>query len=265
MSTQEIEEVHYYEGQDSVIPLSDIYMEEISLPPSSNLHIFAENTHLESPGISKFPPMNNLHEPLASTPPQAIHSLDTTSPPESEDTRECAECNNETSGAHRCPGCKRYMHVFCGRSNGEEGFGAGVWCSKCDLHRLQGESEVERIGIKRRQGKLHSRMLKSSASKVPSANVGDTVIIPIAKPDVMIPLGSKNLMGVIMDKDKDLYAIGTDQGRLESRYTRTQFDVCSTKFQKIDSVPEAVISQTTAMQNASMFVLQSCKCRIAQI
>ena len=104
-------------------------------------------------------------------------------------------------------------------------------------------------------------MLKSSASKMTSANVGDTVIIPIAKPDVMIPLGSKNLMGVIMDKNEDLYAIGTDQGRLESRYTRNQFDVCPTKLQKIDSVPDSVISQTTAMQNASMFVLQSCKCK----
>ena len=153
------------------------------------------------------------------------------------------------------------MHVICGRSNGEEGFGAGIWCSKCDLHRLQQESEVERIGIKRRQSKFHSRMLKSSASKMTSANVGDTVIIPIAKPDVMIPLGSKNLMGVIMDKNEDLYAIGTDQGRLESRYTRNQYDVCPTKLQKIDSVPDSVISQTTAMHNASMFVLQSCKCK----
>ena len=35
-----LREVHYYEGQDSVIPLSDIYMEEISLPPSSNLRHF---------------------------------------------------------------------------------------------------------------------------------------------------------------------------------------------------------------------------------
>ena len=100
-------------------------------------------------------------------------------------------------------------------------------------------------------------MLKSSASKVASANVGDTVIIPIAKADVMIPLGNKNLMGVIVDMDKDLYAIGTDQGRLEPRYTRNQFDVCPIKFQKIDSVPEALISQTTRMHNASMFVLQS--------
>ena len=91
---------------------------------------------------------------------------------------------------------------------------------------------MERIGIKRSQGKLHSRMLKSSASKVASANVGDTVIIPIAKPDVKIPLGSKNLMGVIMDKDKYLYVIGTDQGRLESRSTRNQFDVCRPNFRK---------------------------------
>ena len=267
-------EVHYYERQDTAIPLysdqSDIYMKEISLPPSSNLHVFEENTHPESPGISKFPPINNSNQPHASILPQAsiheptnsissvqlgIHSLDTTFPSQSEDTPECAECNNETSGAHRCPGCKCYMHVICGRSNGEEGFGAGIWCSKCDLHRLQQESEVERIGIKRRQSKFHSRMLKSSASKMTSANVGDTVIIPIAKPDVMIPLGSKNLMGVIMDKNEDLYAIGTDQGRLESRYTRNQFDVCPTKLQKIDSVPDSVISQTTAMQNASMFVL----------
>ena len=49
---------------------------------------------------------------------------------------------------------------------------------------------MERIEIKRRQGKLHSRMLKSSAGKVASAN-GDTVIIPIVKPDIMIPLGNK--------------------------------------------------------------------------
>ena len=48
------------------------------------------------------------------------------------------------------------------------------------LNRLQQESEVERIGIKRRQSKLHSRMLKSSASKMTSANVGDTVIIPMS-------------------------------------------------------------------------------------
>ena len=243
------------------------------LPPSSNLHVFEENTHPESPGISKFPPINFSHQSQACILPQASINkptnsisyehlaIDTTSPLQPEDSPECAECKNETLGAHRCPGCKRYIHIFCGRSNGEEGFGAGIWCTKCDLHRLQRESEVERVGIKRNQRKLHSRLLRSSANKVTSFDVGDTVIIPISKPDIIIPLGSKNLMCVIMDKDGDLYTIGSDQGKLESRYTRNQFDVCQTKFQKIDSVPDTVISQTTAMQNASMFVLQSCKCK----
>ena len=65
---------NYYEGQDSVIPLSDIYIEEISLPPCSNFHIFKENTRLESPGNSKLPPINNFRQSLlASTPPQGIH------------------------------------------------------------------------------------------------------------------------------------------------------------------------------------------------
>ena len=131
-------------------------MEEISLPPSSSLHVFEENTHPECPGISKFPPINNLHQPQVCIPPQTIHLPNTTSSPHSEDTPKCAECNNDTSGAHRCPGCIRCIHVFCGRSNGKEGFGAGIWCTMCDLHRLQGESEVERVGIKRLQSKLYS-------------------------------------------------------------------------------------------------------------
>ena len=101
----DLTEVHYYERQDSVIPLysdqSNIYMEEIFLPPTSSLHVFEENTHPECPAISKFPPMCNLHHPQASIPPQAsinstansfssgpqaIHSRDTTSPPQSEDS-----------------------------------------------------------------------------------------------------------------------------------------------------------------------------------
>ena len=104
-------------------------------------------------------------------------------------------------------------------------------------------------------------MLKACISKIPPANVGDTVIIPIAKPDVMIPLGSKNLMGVIMSNENDLYSIGTDQGILTSLYSRNQFEVCQTKFLEISTIPDKTISQTTAMQNASLFVMQSCKCK----
>ena len=76
-------------------------MKEISLPPSSNLHVFEENTHPESPGISKFTPINNSNQPQASilhhtsineptnsisSVQLGIHSLDTTFPSQSEDT-----------------------------------------------------------------------------------------------------------------------------------------------------------------------------------
>ena len=45
----------------------------------------------------------------------------------------CIACGNETSGAHRCPKCKGYIHVFCGRSE-EEGYGSKIWCKACDLN-----------------------------------------------------------------------------------------------------------------------------------
>ena len=123
------------------------------------------------------------------------------------------------------------------------------------LQQLQIVSEVQRVGIKRRQPKLHNRILKASATKIYFANVGNTVIIPIAKPDVLIPLGSKNMMGVIMEKEDNLYAIGTDQGKLESKYTRNQCDVCQTMFQKIDSVPESIVSQTTYINAKTLLCL----------
>ena len=104
-------------------------------------------------------------------------------------------------------------------------------------------------------------MLKACNAKIPPANVGDTVIITIAKLDVMISLGSKNLMGVIMNNENDLYSIRTDQGVLTSCYSRNQFEVCQTKFLKISTVPDKTITQTTAMQNASLFVMQTCKCK----
>ena len=45
----------------------------------------------------------------------------------------CAVCDSETSGAHSCPGCKRFVHVPCGVLHGEEGFGSSVWCQSCLL------------------------------------------------------------------------------------------------------------------------------------
>ena len=102
-------------------------------------------------------------------------------------------------------------------------------------------------------------MLKSSADRLSTANIGDNILLPIAKPDIMSSIGSKNMMGVVLDKQNYFFSVGTRQ--LESTYTRNQFDVCPTKFLKIDSVPDNKISLTTAMRSASLFVTSSCKCR----
>ena len=36
-------------------------------------------------------------------------------------------------------------------------------------------------------------MLKSSADRLPTANIGDNILLPIAKPDIMTSIGSKNM------------------------------------------------------------------------
>ena len=63
-------------------------------------------------------------------------------------------------------------------------------------------------------------MLKSSADRLSTANIGDNILLPIAKPDIMLSIGSKNMMGVVLDKQNDSFSVGTRHGQLESTYTR---------------------------------------------
>lgn len=45
---------------------------------------------------------------------------------------ECGNCGLQVEPVHRCDKCERAMHVFCGRTIGEEGHGAPVRCPTCD-------------------------------------------------------------------------------------------------------------------------------------
>ena len=112
-------------------------------------------------------------------------------------TMKCVVCGKLTSGGHSCPGCNGNIHVICGRTNGEEGYGTTVWCPRCDISLKSSEADSLRAGIKRSQNKLHNRMLQSSAKKFHPACVGDNVIIPIERPDRMTSLGQRNLIGVV--------------------------------------------------------------------
>ena len=141
-------------------------------------------------------------------------------------------CDKLTSGVNSCPGCKRFIHSICGRGD-REGYGASVWCPKCEFDTLSREAEVIRAGVKRNQQKLHERMLQSSAKRFQAADVGDNVIIPIERPDKMNSLGQHNLMGVVMEVNEGNYTIATRDWMLNdvifSQPISTLFSaVCST-------------------------------------
>ena len=149
----------------------------------------------------------------------------------------CPVCELETSGAHTCIDCFRYVHIICGRSIGEEGYGNSIVCNKCDLKRNQNDAEAMRHKLKRKQTQQHQHMLKSSINRIPPVNIGDSVLIQISSPDTMTTLGSKNLLGIISNKEDDLYTISTRQGTIESLYTRNQFEVCPKNILQMDEVP----------------------------
>ena len=104
-------------------------------------------------------------------------------------------------------------------------------------------------------------MLQSSAKRFQAADVGDNVIIPIERPDKMNSLGQRNLMGVVMDVNEGNYTIGTRDGMLNNEYSRNQFQLCSQQFIQPSTVPSISLSQTTAMRNASLGIVEGAFCR----
>ena len=138
--------------------------------------------------------------------------------------------------------------MFCGGINGDEGYGTQVWCPKCNINTNSSESEYTRVTIMGNQNRLHDRMFKSSAKRFHPACVGDKVIIPIVRPDMMNSLGQGNMIGVVTEVENDNYTIGTRDGILNNEYSRNQFELCSTNFIQPDNVPSSSISQTAAME-----------------
>ena len=48
------------------------------------------------------------------------------------DLATCGGCGKQVGPVHKCDICHTNMHPFCGRTIGEEGYGAPVRCPKCD-------------------------------------------------------------------------------------------------------------------------------------
>ena len=210
------------------------------LPPSSS-SIFPENLP-QSSAFGLDPGMSN--------------AVSTTS-------KNCVACGKLTSGAHSCPLCHHYIHSICDRAEGAEGYGSSVVCPACDLAERRIPFDSMRAGIKRNQEKLHVRKLNTSSKKLRPAEVGDTVVIPIAQPDKVNSLGPRNMLGCITEKGETAYRVGTSQGTLSVGYTRIQFELCSTNLLARDSVPNVTITQTQAMRSELLGISSgsACRCR----
>ena len=180
----------------------------------------------------------------------------------------CVVFCKETSKSHSCPGCFRFIHIICGRANTEddEGFGSTVWCPNCDIKEQNKNREQVRLGIKRNQECLHNRMLSCSNKRFKLAHVGESVLIPITRPDTMSSIAPRNLTGCITSKEDDMYTIGTSEGILASKYTRNQFDVCSSRILSIEDITCIPITQTEAMRKASLGIEygSSCRCKFCK-
>ena len=69
---------------------------------------------------------------VATTPAKASTATGTQQGVEPFSLTACGGCGKETGPVHKCDKCHRHMHPFCGRTIGEEGYGAPVRCPACD-------------------------------------------------------------------------------------------------------------------------------------
>ncbi|CAB4023881.1 Hypothetical predicted protein [Paramuricea clavata] len=51
---------------------------------------------------------------------------------DTDETKKCAVCFKEATGAHRCKLCHKPVHLPCGEPVGDEGYGQKVVCFVCD-------------------------------------------------------------------------------------------------------------------------------------
>ena len=194
---------------------------------SSNPIILEDNSGAIESDYNLLSEEQVIMEQLSTSP--SGDSVMSTSPTTTTTNLLCAVCDNETSGAHSCPGCKRFVHVPCEVLHGEEEFSSSVWCQSCLLKEKNISTQHLIKGIKRNQEKLHDRMLKSSNKKFKPAEISDTVLMLISQPDKMSSIGPRKLVGHIIEAQDSVYTVSTSHGTISIGYARNQFDECPFK------------------------------------
>ena len=153
----------------------------------------------------------------------------------------------------------------------------GVVCEVCRRKNLIKE---QRAGAKHKQKENANKMLKESNKRFKPAELGDTVMIPI--PDVdKGKIDQPNIPAVVISKDDHtgLFTLGTRHGRLDSQFSRNQFDPVGEQFINSSDVPNSEIGVREAARLQSRnggqgvfkcicttkCLTKKCKCKKANI
>ena len=148
---------------------------------------------------------------------------------------------------HSCSKCGNTVHVICGKTNGEEGFGRSVLCFN------EKKIELERSNATVCSEKQAGRMLSRSNDILEEVDIGCNVLIPI--PQVVRGNGDpKNIMAIVNEKTDKEYRLATKHGILLGSYTRNQFELTASLFLEPSDISiENCISLRRAVKADSLF------------
>jgi len=86
-------------------------------------------------------------------------------------------CEKESSGAHKCSVCDKFVHAICGSySEDSEGFGLIVTCNLCVR---KNRITIEREGAKSGQEQEAQKMGSLSNSRLPAVDIGANVVVRV--------------------------------------------------------------------------------------
>jgi hypothetical protein len=166
------------------------------------------------------------------------------------DSVTCIVCQKPASNAHSCSKCSNTVHVICGKTDGEEGFGRSVLCFLCFNEK---QIELERSNATVCTEKQAERMLSRSNNILEEFDIGCNVLIPI--PQVDRSKGDpKNIMAIVHEKTDKGYSLATKHGILLGSYTRNQFELTDSLFLRPSDISiENFISLRRAVKVDSLF------------
>ena len=94
---------------------------------------------------------------------------------------------------NKCKICDKYVHVICGQSGGDEGYGIAVICNLClnpiNIKKIQEQAYVN-------LAKQAKKMLKISNKKFPRVKIRTCAEVPIPAVD-RGKSDAKNIIGII--------------------------------------------------------------------